>query len=196
APAARPPGPAGRRATPRPAGPSSSARPGSVRVLRVQRGGEVALPEGGHHHHDRRAGELLAGADAGGRLDGRAGGDAHQQALGAGHGAGPVHRGLRVDVDDLVVDLAVQDAWHEVRPEALDLVRAGLAAVEDRGLLGLDGDDLHPGLALLEHLAHAADGPAGADPGDHGVDRAVGVRPDLLGGGAAVDLDVGGVVEL
>src|SRR5699024_1128900 len=139
---------------------------------------------------------LLPGADAHGGLDGRAGGDVHQQPLGAGHGARPVHRGLGVDVDDLVVDLAVQDAGHEVRPEALDLVGAGLAAVQDRGLLGLDGDDPHLGLALLEHLAHAADRASGADAGHHRVDGAVGVVPDLLGGGAAVDVHVRGVVEL
>jgi hypothetical protein len=75
-------------------------------------------------------------------------------------------------------------------------VRAGLAAVEDRGLLGLDGDDLHAGLALLEHLADAGDGAAGADAGDDDVDRAVGVAPDLLGRGLSVDLGVGGVGEL
>src|SRR5699024_4887419 len=132
-------------------------------------------------------GVLVPGADADGGLDGRAGGDAHQQSFGAGHGARAVHGGLRVDVDDLVVDLAVQDAGHEVRAEPLDLVRAGLAAVEDRGLLGLDGDDLHLWLALLEHLAHAADRAAGADAGHHRVHRAVRVVPDLLGGGASVD---------
>jgi hypothetical protein len=49
-------------------------------------------------------------------------------------------------------------------------VRAGLAAVEDRALLGLDGDDLHGRLALLEHLADAGDRAAGADAGDDDVD--------------------------
>ena len=56
--------------------------------------------------------------------------------------------------------------------------------------------DLHAGLARLEHLADAGDGAAGADAGDDDVDLAVGVVPDLLGGGLAVDLGVGRVVEL
>src|SRR5699024_11427596 len=36
----------------------------------------------------------------------------------------------------------------------------------------------------------------GADARDHGVDAALGVVPVLLGGGAAMYIDVGGVVEL
>ena len=56
--------------------------------------------------------------------------------------------------------------------------------------------DLDAGLARLEHLADAGDGAAGADAGDEDVDLAVGVVPDLLGGGRAVDLGVGLVGEL
>ena len=103
---------------------------------------------------------------------------------------------LGVDVDDLVVDRRVEDLGHEVGADALDLVRAGGAAVEDRRLRGLDADDLDAGLAGLEHLADAGDGAAGADARDEDVDLAVGVRPDLLGGGRAVDLGVGLVGEL
>ena len=75
-------------------------------------------------------------------------------------------------------------------------MRAGRAAVQDRGLGRLDADDLHAGLALLEHLAHTRDGAARADAGHDDVDGAVGVRPDLLGGGLAVDGRVGLVGEL
>ncbi len=75
-------------------------------------------------------------------------------------------------------------------------MRPGLTAVEDRRLSGLDGDHLHVGLALLEHLADAGDRAAGADAGDDDVDGAVGVAPDLLGGGLAVHLGVGRVREL
>jgi hypothetical protein len=46
---------------------------------------------------------------------------------------------------------------------------------------GLDGDDLHAGLALLEHLADAGDRAAGADAGDEDVDLRRRCRPDLLG---------------
>ena len=55
---------------------------------------------------------------------------------------------------------------------------------------------LQAGLARLQHLADAGDGAAGADAGDEHVDFAVRVVPDLLGRRAAVDLRVGGVVEL
>ncbi len=60
----------------------------------------------------------------------------------------------------------------------------------------LDGDRLEARLARLDHLADAGDGAAGADAGHQDVHLAVGVAPDLLGGGAAVDLRVGRVLEL
>jgi hypothetical protein len=45
-------------------------------------------------------------------------------------------------------------------------------------------------------LPGAGDRAAGADAGDQDVDRALGIVPDFLGGGLAVDLGVGGVLEL
>ncbi len=75
-------------------------------------------------------------------------------------------------------------------------MRAGLAAVEDGRLGGLDADDLHLGLALFQHLAGAREGAAGADAGDEDVDAAVGVGPDLFGRRLAVDRDVRLVLEL
>ena len=51
-------------------------------------------------------------------------------------------------------------------------------------------------MRALEHLAHAGDGAAGADAGHQDVHLAVRVAPDLFGGGPAVDLRVGGVLEL
>ena len=62
--------------------------------------------------------------------------------------------------------------------------------------VGLDGDDLHAGHALLEHLADAGDRAARADAGDEVVDLAVGVAEDLLGRGLAVDRGVRLVLEL
>ena len=50
-------------------------------------------------------------------------------------------------------------------------------------------------LARLQHLADAGDRAAGADAGDEDVDLAVRVVPDLLGGGAAVDVRIGGVLN-
>src|SRR6478609_4142477 len=159
-------------------------------------GGQVALTERGDDDDDRLALVLLALGHLDGGRDGSARADADEQTL-LGRGApGPLHGRLGVDVDDLVVELGVEDLRDEVGAEALDLVGAGLAAVEDRGLRRLDGDDLHTGLAGLEDLADSRDGAARADAGDDDVDLAVGVLPDLLGGGLAVDLRVGLVGEL
>src|SRR5581483_7653698 len=51
-------------------------------------------------------------------------------------------------------------------------------------------------LALLDNLGDAGDGAAGADAADQDVHLALRVVPDLLGGGLAVDLRVGRVLEL
>src|SRR6478672_9809976 len=148
-------------------------------------GGQVALTERGDDDDDRLALVLLALGHLDGGRDGSARADADEQTL-LGRGApGPLHGRL-----------GVEDRRDEVGAEALDLVGAGLAAVEDRGLRRLDGDDLHTGLAGLKDLADTRDRAAGADAGDDDVDLAVGVLPDLLGGGLAVDLGVGLVGEL
>ena len=55
-------------------------------------------------------------------------------------------------------------------------------------LAGSTATILHARLAALEHFAHAGDRAAGADAGDDDVDLAVGVAPDFLGRGLAVDL--------
>src|SRR5262249_24357963 len=130
------------------------------------------------------------------RPDGRAGGDPDEQTLLLGGPAGDVDGVRHLDVDHLVVDAPVEDGRDEVRADAHDRVRPGLAAVEDGRRRRLDRDDLHVALALLEPRADAGDRPAGADAGDERVDLAVRVVPDLLGGGGAVDLWVRLVLEL
>ena len=75
-------------------------------------------------------------------------------------------------------------------------MRPLLAAREDRRGCRLDRHELHGGLSRLEHLTDARYGSPGADPGDDDVDFAVGVVPDLLRGGGAVDRRVGRVLEL
>lgn len=75
-------------------------------------------------------------------------------------------------------------------------MRAGLAFREHRGGGGLDGDDLNLGVLLLEELAHAGHGAAGADAGDEDVDLAVGVVPDLGAGRGLVNGRVRGVHKL
>ncbi len=90
-----------------------------------------------------------------------------------------------------------EDARHEARADPLDLVRSGRAARQHSRAFGLDRHHLHRGLTRLQHLADAGDGPAGADAGDHRIDLAAGVGPDLLGRGHPVDgRDWQGVLEL
>src|SRR5262249_49611020 len=100
------------------------------------------------------------------------------------------------DGDELVVDLAIEDAGDEAGADALDGVEAGLAAGEDGGAGGLDGDDADAGELLLQDFADAGDRAAGADAGDEGVEPAGGVVQDLEGGRAAVDVRIRGIVEL
>ena len=52
------------------------------------------------------------------------------------------------------------------------------------------------GLARFQHLADPGQRAAGSDAADHDIDRALRVPPDLLGGGLAVDLGIGRVLEL
>src|SRR5690625_1965762 len=102
----------------------------SVREVGVQRGGEVALAEVRDDDDDRLALGLRTCGDLERRGDGRTGGDAREDALLGGEPARRLDGLVEVDVDDLVVDLGVEDLRDEVRADALDLVRSGLAAVE------------------------------------------------------------------
>jgi len=149
---------------------------GSVPQAVEEHRGQVALPEARDDDDDRLA--LVGGTlrDLLGRGERGAGGQADEQPVERGGPAGEVDGGVDVDVDDLVVDAGVEGLGNEVGADALDLVRTGLAAVEDRGLLGLDADECDLGLALLEGAADAGDRAARADRRDDDVDRAVGVR--------------------
>ena len=60
----------------------------------------------------------------------------------------------------------------------------------------MTGDGLEAGLALLDDLGDAREGPAGAHARDQEIHGSVGVPPDLLGGGAPVDGRVRRVREL
>ncbi len=70
------------------------------------------------------------------------------------------------------------------------------AALEYLRLDRLDGHDERIRQFLLEDLSRTGDRAARADAGDDGVDLAAGVFEDLLRRRLAVDLEVGGVVEL
>src|SRR5437016_6175799 len=106
--------------------------------------------------------------------------DADRHAFEASDEARIGDRVLVRDAHDLVVDRGVEDLWRKTGADALDLVRTGLAAGEHRRGFRLDGHDMHRGLALLQHLADAGDGAAGADAGNEYIDLATGVVPDFL----------------
>jgi hypothetical protein len=90
----------------------------------------------------------------------------------------------------------VQVSGHEACADALEQVRARLAATDDGRLCGLDRERPEVRKALLEPLADARDVAAGADARDQEVDAVGEVAQDLRGGRAAVDLRVGRVLEL
>ena len=103
-------------------------------------------------------------ASSRGSPDGCTGGDAHQNALlVADQTAG--RKGVFVgDGDDLIVDLGVQHSGDETGTDTLDLVCAcnALGSAPER-MHGSTATTLTPGFLLLEVLAHAGDGAAGAD---------------------------------
>src|SRR5665647_1276054 len=175
---------------------TQATRTGSGEQVGEEDGGQVALTEGRDDHHDELARVLGPAGNLVGCRECSAGRDTDQQTLFLRSTPRPLNGGLGIDVDDLVVDLTVEDLGHEVGTEALNLVRAGSTAVEDRGLFGLDADDLDLGVASLEDLADARDGATSANACDEDVDCAVGVLPDLFRGGLAVDLWVGLIREL
>ena len=73
---------------------------------------------------------------------------------------------------------------------------AGGSARQDRGVEGLYRYDFHARLLPLERLANAGDGAASADPGHEHIDLTVGIAPDFLCRGLAVDLRVRRILEL
>ena len=107
-----------------------------------------------------------------------------------------MHAFLVADLDDLVDEAGLEDVGDEAGADALQGVGAWFAAGEDVAGFGFDGDHADGGVAGFEHLADAGEGSAGADAADDGVHVAVGVVPDFLGGGFAVDGGVGLVAEL
>src|SRR5687768_109367 len=103
---------------------------------------------------------------------------------------------LGVNVHDLIVDVAVEYVWHEIGPDALDLVRPCLAGGQEGRLRRFDGHDLELRLELLQHLSDAGDSASGADAADENVDLAIGVLPKLDGGRPSVNLRISRVLKL
>ena len=87
-------------------------------------------------------------------------------------------------------------------PGALDFVRTRLDRLASQGLgnhrriLRLDRDCLEGGLAGFDHFVATGDGAACSDCGDQYIHLAVGVGPNFLGGGFAVNGGVCRVVKL
>jgi hypothetical protein len=122
--------------------------------------------------------------------------DAARDAFELGEPARGVEGGLIADRHHLVDHRAVEHVRHEAGANALDLVRARVAAGEHRRVLSSTRDDAQAGTAGLQHLPDTRDGAAGADAGHEHVDLAVRVVPDLFCRGAAVNLRVRRVLEL
>ncbi len=127
---------------------------------------------------------------------GRARGDADQQSLFPGQPPGQVDRVVVADADDLVDQIQVKHRRDEPGADALDRVGSLLTAGQHRRRGRFHGHELHRGLAFLDDLGHTGDSAAGADSGHEDVDLPVGVAPDLLRGGFAVNGRVGRVFEL
>ena len=149
------------------------------------------MSDDGLARHLRPRADLDGGRDGGARRD--ADRDALDPGAAAGHGRSRP-RWRRVTTSSMTGGRG--SAGTKPAPMPWILCGPGCAAGQHRAVLGLDRDHPDRRLARLQHLADAGDGAAGADAGDDDVDLAVGVVPDLLGGGAAVDLRVGRVLEL
>ena len=93
-------------------------------------------------------------------------------------------------------------ARDKARAGALNLVRAGRQLVagqclrDHRRVGRLHRDGLKRRLARLDHFTAAGERATGAHAGHDDVDCAVGVVPDFLGGGLAMNLQVGRVFKL
>ena len=122
-----------------------------------QRGGQITVTGVGQQGHDGLALVLGALGQLDGRPQGRAGGDANQNALLLAHQLAGGKGILVLHGDDLVIHLGVQYIGDKACADALDLVSAAVALAEDRGALRLHGHHLHSGIfAFKEQLGGAS----------------------------------------
>src|SRR5712692_1867250 len=156
---------------------------------------EVALAGVREHGDDELGRAQFCGHGARGE-GGGAGRDADQQPLLAREPPRPRERVLVAHLDDPVDDGAIQHPRDERRPDALDRVRASLAAGEHGRLRRLDGDDAHARHLRLEDLAHAGHRAPRAHARHERVESAVDRLEDLERRRAPVGLGVRGVLEL
>ena len=143
----------------------------------------------------RAAGGLERGPDVG------AGRNTRQDALLKRQPPGGANSVLIAYGDNLIHDLQVEVLGYEAGPGALNLVRSRFEGLlpglgNHRRVLGFHGNGLEGLPAGLDHFAHPGKGAAGADCRNEDVGLAVGIVPDFLGGGFAVDFGIGRILEL
>ncbi|MPM37749.1 hypothetical protein SDC9_84368 [bioreactor metagenome] len=161
------------------------------RLFFEQPAGEIAFAGIGQQHGDgltgifRSPGQLDAGKKRG------AAGDSDQQSFLAGGFASGMPGVLGGYRDHFVDQFAVENFGNEIGADALQFVRTGMAAGEQRRVGGFDGDDLDFRTALLEIASDAGQGAAGADPGDEGVDLACAILPEFGCGTAEMGVGIG-----
>ena len=116
--------------------------------------------------------------------DRRAGGAADQDPLLAGDPAGHAERVAVRDPHVPVDERGVEGRRPEVLTDALGQVGVHVARVQRA--LGIGADDEQLRTALLQEARRAGDRATGPDADDEGVDRPVGLAPDLRPGGLVV----------
>ena len=138
---------------------------------------EVRPPAVGQDHEQRLLGRHLGGYRQR-RVQGHAARGADQDALLARDAARGCERLAVGDAYPAVDHVAVERRRPEVLADALDEIRVHLLARVDRADR-VGADDLQAGLALLEIVARARDGAAGADARDEHVELVADLLPDL-----------------
>lgn len=113
------------------------------------------------------------------RKDCCAGGDAHQNALAACQRAAGRKRVLVLHGENLIVNVGVQRIRHKARADALNFMRARLAAGENRGGSRFHRDNLNIGVLRLEVRAYTGERAARADACNENIELAVRVCPDF-----------------
>ena len=100
------------------------------------------------------------------------------------------------NADDFVIDRSIECLRNKAGADALDLVRAGSSAGENRRGIRLCTNDLHIGVFLLQIFADAAQSSAGADTGNEHINLTVCILPDLRTGCLIMRLGICRVIKL
>src|SRR6185312_16245671 len=162
----------------------------------VEDGAQVALARRGEDHNNRFPSIFGASGQLSGCPRRRATADAHEQPLFAGKTARHLDRVIIGHGDDLIDQARLQHIGHKASANALNLGWPRLATRKHRRGGWLDRDHLQSWLARFKRLADAGQRATRPDARYHRVYLALGVAPDLLRRRLAVNLWVGGILEL